>query len=50
MGISPSGDSTLTELQPSEVRLLQDRTNLRPRKMLGYTTPAEAYAQAYAAA
>ena len=41
----PKGDR-LTELKSSEVRLVQDRINLRPRKVLGYITPADAFVEA----
>ena len=41
----PKGDR-LTGLKSSEVRLVQDGINLRPRKVLGYITPAEAFVEA----
>ena len=45
----PKGDR-LIALKAREVRQIQDHLNARPRRVLGYVSPAEAFAQACASA
>lgn len=36
------------EVSPAQVQAVEDRLNHRPRKVLGYRTPAEVFAEAQA--
>ncbi len=44
-GYLPKG-TDLRRVTDAEVRAVQDRTDARPRKVLGYLTPAEAFLRA----
>ncbi len=44
-GYLPKG-TDLRRVTDAEVRAVQDRLNARPRRVLGYLTPAEAFLRA----